>query len=355
LKVFFDLSQRIEARVLDTLKRIAVHPHLAKKRNPLYELPHKPIRHHCPNWSSGCKPEDRIAAAMGLSPANAMMTTSILTTGKSSATAWYRPVISPEHGVYVVLAVSFLIGTAAAQAWTWATTLALVCAFCGFQAEHPLVLQIKQRKTWKPRFLVWGGLYGGLAGLSALGLYGLQGWGWSPLLGIYGAATIALLIDAIAVFRRGQKSIFNELVTFAAVCLAAPLADGATTGMLTPTVWGLWALCSLYFSSTIFTVKLRKPHKGEAPEARLQRAIAHHAIAALAIALLWSVGILPPIPALAFTVVLLKFLGIWWQLPRFCQAPIGLVAALETTTALLFGVIVMVSLLPVHGSTVGLG
>lgn len=284
-----------------------------------------------------------------------MMTTHVVPAGKPAAPAWYRPVISPEHGVYVVLAVSFLIGAAAAQAWTWVTTLALVCAFCGFQAEHPLVLQIKQRKSWKPRFLVWGGLYGSLTGFSALGLYGLQGWGWSPLLVIYGAATIALLIDAIAVFRRGQKSIINELITFAAVCLAAPLAYVATTGILTPTVWGLWALCSLYFSSTIFTVKLRKPHKGEAPEARLQRAIAYHAIATLVIALLWSAGVLPTVPALAFTVVLLKFLGIWWQLPRFCQAPIGPVAALETTTAFLFGVITMVSLLPVHGSAVGLG
>jgi hypothetical protein len=284
-----------------------------------------------------------------------MMTTHVAPAGKPAAPAWYRPVFSPEHGVYVVLAVSFLVGAAAAQAWTWATTLALVCAFCGFQAEHPLVLQIKQRKSWKPRFLVWGGLYGSLTGLSGLGLYGLQGWGWSPLLVIYGAAAIALLMDAIAVFRRGQKSILNELITFAAVCLAAPLAYVATTGTLTPMVWGLWALCSLYFSSTIFTVKLRKPHKGEAPEARLQRAIAYHAIATLVIALLWSTGVLPTVPALAFTVVLLKFLGIWWQLPRFCQAPIGPVAALETTTALLFGAIAMVSLLPVHGSAGGLG
>jgi hypothetical protein len=167
---------------------------------------------------------------------------------------------------------------------------------------------------------------------------------------IYGAATIALLIDAIAVFRRGQKSILNELITFAAVCLAAPLAYVATTGTLTPMVWGLWALCSLYFSSTIFTVKLRKPHKGEAPEAPLQRAIAYHAIDRCR-----GADVLPAVPALAFTVVLLKFLGIWWQLPRFCQAPIGPVAALETITALLFGAIAMVSLLPVHGSEIGWG
>ncbi|MEO0538936.1 MAG: YwiC-like family protein [Cyanobacteria bacterium P01_A01_bin.123] len=52
---------------------------------------------------------------------------------------WYRPTLSPEHGVYVMLVVSFLTGAAAAQHWTWVTTLALICAFCGFQAEHPLL------------------------------------------------------------------------------------------------------------------------------------------------------------------------------------------------------------------------
>jgi len=73
---------------------------------------------------------------------------------------WHRPTVSPEHGVYVMLFVSFLTGAAAAQHWTWTTTLAIVCAFAGFQAEHPLILQIKQRRSWKPRFLLWGSLYG---------------------------------------------------------------------------------------------------------------------------------------------------------------------------------------------------
>jgi hypothetical protein len=80
-----------------------------------------------------------------------------------SPTAWYRPMFSPEHGVYVVLFGSFLTGTALAQQWTLTTTLALICAFAGFQSEHPLVMQIRQRRSWKPRFLLWGGLYGGIS------------------------------------------------------------------------------------------------------------------------------------------------------------------------------------------------
>ena len=76
---------------------------------------------------------------------------------------WYLPTLSPEHGVYVMLAVSFLTGAEAAQRWTGATTLALICAYGGFQAEHPLSLQIKQRRSWKLRYVVWLSLYGGTA------------------------------------------------------------------------------------------------------------------------------------------------------------------------------------------------
>lgn len=54
----------------------------------------------------------------------------------------------------MVLWASFLTGAAAAQDWTGATTLALICAFLGFQAEHPWILQIKQQKSLKVRF--WG-------------------------------------------------------------------------------------------------------------------------------------------------------------------------------------------------------
>jgi len=82
----------------------------------------------------------------------------------------YKPIISPEHGVYLVLLVSFLVGVSLAQQWTWESTLALICAFSGFQAEQPLVLQIKQRKSWQPRFLFWGGIYGSIAAGIALSI-----------------------------------------------------------------------------------------------------------------------------------------------------------------------------------------
>jgi hypothetical protein len=257
----------------------------------------------------------------------------------SQAAAWYRPTFSPEHGVYVVLVVSFLTGAAAAQQWTWTTTLALICAFTGFQAEHPLVLQIKQRRSWKPRFLVWGGIYAGIS----LGIAGYLCLQVPLLLWLYLGAIVAGAIDGISVFYRQQKSVSNELLTFAAVCLAAPFAYLSTSGTLVNSVLGLWLLNTLFFGSAIFTVKLRKP-KTES----LLPGLVYHAIASLVIGGLWYWGWLAPITALAFGVVLLKFGFIVGRREWYQTTQIQNVAFLETFSALLFLAIAAISLLPAH-------
>jgi putative flippase GtrA len=262
---------------------------------------------------------------------------------KPKSQAWYRPTVSPEHGVYVVLLVSFLTGAAAAQHWTWSTTLALLCAFGGFQAEHPLVLQIKQRRTLKPRFLLWGGLYGGLATAIAFYLYWQQGNLVSPLLGIYLGAIAAFLIDAVSVFYREQKSVLNELITFFAVCLSAPLAYAVTTGTVSTSALGLWLLNGLFFSSTIFTVKLRKD-KTRA----VTPTLVYHAIAALLVTGLWCIGWLAPLTAIAFGVVLLKLGIVLWQKEWYCTTKIQFISLLETVSASVLLAIVALSVLPAH-------
>ncbi|CAN5779046.1 hypothetical protein BH23CYA1_BH23CYA1_17020 [soil metagenome] len=258
---------------------------------------------------------------------------------KQKSNQWYSPTVSPEHGAYVVLVVSFLTGAAAAQQWTWATTLALLCAFCGFQAEHPLMLQIKQRRSGKPRFLLWAGVYGGIAIAIASWLFWRsQDW---PLLMIYGAALAATLVDGALVWQRQQKSILNELVTFAAVCLSAPLAYVATTGMLTWPVVGLWILNTLFFSSAIFTVKLRKVRT-----APITPGLIFHALATGMAVLLWYIHWLLPVTAAAFGVAVLKLGLIMWQKDWYSHTRIQHVALLETSASLLFLAIATLSLLP---------
>lgn len=262
--------------------------------------------------------------------------------------AWSRPTLSPEHGVYVVLLMAFLTGAAAAQQWTWETTLALICAYCGFQAEHPLVLQIRQRQSWKPRFLVWGGLYGGIALAIALYLYWQTGTLLSPLLGIYMGAIVALVIDGISVFYRQQKAVWNEFITFAAVCLATPFAVVVTTNHITLTAIGLWLLNTLFFSSTIFTVKLRKQKSEQSLAPAIQRIVVYHLVATALVVGLYGGGIVSLWTALPFSFVLAKVSFILWQRQWYCTTQIQAVAMLETLSALAFGILTALSVLPAH-------
>jgi hypothetical protein len=213
----------------------------------------------------------------------------------------------------------------------------LVCAFCGFQAEHPIILQIKQRRSFKPRFLVWGSLYSAVSVAIAVWLY----LSFPILLWLYVGAIAALIVDAISVFYREQKSIFNELITFAAVCLCAPIAYAATTGSISATAMSLWVLNTLYFSSTILTVKLRKTRTSSPI-----LGVMYHAIAILMIASLYYFGWLPLIADLAFGLALLKFAIAALNQEWYRTAKIQWVAMLETGTAFSFLMIVALSVLP---------
>jgi hypothetical protein len=262
--------------------------------------------------------------------------------------AWSRPTVSPEHGVYVVLLVSLLTGVAAAQQWTGATTLAMICAFCGFQAEHPLVVQIRQRRSLKPRLLLWSGVYGAIAAAIALYLYWQSQTQFSPLLWIYGGAIAALIFDGVSVLHREQKSALNEFVTFAAVCLAAPFVYVVTTSDLSAQAIGLWLLNTLFFSSSIFTVKLRKLKQDESLSAAIQRLILYHVVATAMVLGLYEFAILSQFTALAFSIVLAKFGGILWQQHWYRTTPIHHIALIETLSALLFCLVTAVSVLPVY-------
>lgn len=265
--------------------------------------------------------------------------------GITTVSTWFRPTVSPDHGVYVVLLVSFLTGTAAAQHWTWATSLALICAFCGFQAEHPLAIQIRQRKTWKPRCVVWGSVYGGISLAIASYLYWRTGDLFSPLLWIYLGAIAALVYDSFSIWGRSQKSVVNELITFAAVSLSAPFTYIVTTNSVSLIAVGLWLLNTLFFSSSIFTVKLRKLKQDEQPAA-IQRLILYHLSATGVVISLYIFDFLSLFAALSFGIVLIKFGLILWQRQWYCTARIQSVAMLETLSALLFFALAVISVLP---------
>ena len=258
---------------------------------------------------------------------------------KKKASSWSRPTFSPEHGVLLVLFGSFLTGAALAQQWTYNTTLALVCAFFALQAEHPYIVQIKLRKNLKPRYLVWGGIYGAIALFLAIYL-----WLQTPaLLILYLLAIAGLIVDAIAVIDGKHKSRINEFIGFAAICWAAPLAYGATTGSLSTSAIAIWILNTLFFSSAIYTIKLRRKKT-----AAFKPGIIYHCIAALIVFGLYSFGYLSLVTALSFAVALIKLAIVFGFQDWYRKARFHSIAIFETRFALLYIAIASISVLPAH-------
>ncbi|MEL6492568.1 MAG: YwiC-like family protein [Cyanobacteria bacterium J06621_3] len=257
--------------------------------------------------------------------------------GSSTKKRWYQPTFSPEHGVLLVLLGAVLTGASLAQHWTGDTGWAFLAAFLALQAEHPLVVQIKRRRRWRPRYLVWAGVYGGLAG--AISLYLAF---WHPVLWwIIGAGIVALAIDVLSVFQRSQKTISNEIVMFSAICLSTLFVYGATTGTITAQAMGLWLLNSLFFASAVFSVKLRKTKTSS-----LKGGVVYHGLAIALITALIAAGWLSAYTALVFAVALLKLAIItcwqtWYRTCRFEH-----IARFETYFALSYTALAALSVLP---------
>ena len=250
---------------------------------------------------------------------------------------WYRPTFSPEHGVLLVLFGAVLTGASVAQAWTIDTSWAVLAAFLGLQAEHPLVVQVKQRRCWRPRYLIWASIYGGLALLISLWL----SFRHPILLWILTAGVVALGLDVLAIFRRNHKAVANEIVMFSAICLSTLFIYGATADRMTTHALGMWMLNSLFFSGAVFSVKLRKKKTSS-----LQPGIFYHGIAIALVATLYTIGWLSMFTALVFSVALLKLAVIicWQDWYRSCR--FEHIARFETYFALAYTFLAALTVLP---------
>lgn len=252
---------------------------------------------------------------------------------------WYQPTFSPEHGVLLVLLGALVIGASLAQAWTWQTSLACVAAFLGLQAEHPLTVQIKQRRSLKPRYLFWAGLYGSSALAIALWLTDNH----PVLIWVCLGGAIAMLLNAIAVYKRRQKTISTEVSMFMAICLSTLFTYSTTTDTLSMQAIALWLLNSLFFASAVFTIKLRKVKTSS-----LEGGLIYHGGAILIVMLLYGLGWLKLWTALGFAIAVLKLLVIIWQRDWYCNCRFEYIARFETYFALSYTALACVSVLPAH-------
>ncbi len=162
--------------------------------------------------------------------------------------------IPREHGAWAMWIVPML--SAALVAGFSARFLALFFSFAAlYVVHHPVLLMIRRRRIPDMKE---GGPVAALA-LPALAVgFALVFPGGRLWLLVFGAAEAVFFIFSIKSFLdREQRSFSNEIEIVAALTLTAPAAYYAITGRLDLTAAALFALNFLFFTSSVFYVKMR--------------------------------------------------------------------------------------------------
>lgn len=165
-----------------------------------------------------------------------------------------RPPIPHEHGAWVILYSPMILGFAASSAVAPVRWLLLGLAVTGvFLGREAAGLLLRRREKSGTAF--WLGVYVALflAGALPLILY----YHITSLVQIGALAILLFCIHSYWLLRgRQDRSQWGEILGVGALTLTAPAAVAVSTGSLTALAWLLWAACLLYYSSSIFTVKM---------------------------------------------------------------------------------------------------
>ena len=169
-----------------------------------------------------------------------------------------KPLLPKEHGAWAMLIVPLLLGAAIAPVWHYRTILLFVAALAFFLMRHPLATLVKfrQRKNMDRTYLwQWSIIYGGVA-LLGVGwlIVGYRLW-WLLVLG--GVGSLLVLFHLWLVARRQEMSVIGELSGIVGLALGAPMAYYTASGQLDGLAWLLWLINLLYFSGTVFYIKLK--------------------------------------------------------------------------------------------------
>lgn len=156
-----------------------------------------------------------------------------------------------------MLYVPFVVGALVGNALNLGVVLLFFSTSFLFIARESLLVWRRARHRGQPhkaaiKTLVIYTLLAGLSGAPLVLIYHLY-WLMLP-----GAATLWLLIfNAEQATRREDRTIAGEVMAILGLTLTAPAAYYVARGAWDATALWLWALCALYFTSSVFYVKLR--------------------------------------------------------------------------------------------------
>ena len=222
-----------------------------------------------------------------------------------------------EHGAWAMLYVPFAVGTLVAWTASLRLLLLLLAVTFVFIARESLLAWWRSRGRGREdfearRFMIVYLLLAAIFGGPIVAVYKLY---WLVPIAV---ATMALLvINARQATRRQDRTIGGEMMAIAGLTLTAPAAYYVSLGAFDSTALWLWALCALYFASSVFYVKLRvhmiNPRKEEARRQSWRRCALYHSFLLASLLLLTLTDSLSLSALAAFSPVLIRS---FWHLAK---------------------------------------
>lgn len=168
--------------------------------------------------------------------------------------AFWPPVWSRQHGAYLSLITSWLIGTGISANLSAWHGIGLIFLLCGINFGDIFQEWLKKKfKKLTAEKMLWMTIYGILAAASGGVLYQftMTFRVIMPLVALAGILYLAFSVN------RQHKSFFAELLVFSCFALSGLIAIDPLEKLQYEKVGELWLLMTVYFGATVLSVKAR--------------------------------------------------------------------------------------------------
>ena len=173
----------------------------------------------------------------------------------------HKILVPKEHGAWAMLILPYFIGVVITDGLSTRTILGLISVLLLFLSRSPLIILLKEKFLNSHHGLSRRELWLSFGFPAAIG-FGIFFWllirySLWELLVIGSIGLIFFTFHTWLTFRRKKRSIFGDLVGIFMLTLSAPLAVCISQGQLTHLAFVLWLLNALYFSTSVFHVRMR--------------------------------------------------------------------------------------------------
>lgn len=221
-----------------------------------------------------------------------------------------RPIVPKEHGAWAVLYGSFLAGVGVTGRVTVPGVLLLAGITAAAFANGSLAILARSpagpaHAERRRHALAWLLIYAAAAGGALAPLLAVFRMSFLLPFGI--GAGLLLIVRALLLRRREERSLAGELLGAAGLTMVGPVAHAVAVGAVQATAMVLWPLLFLFFASGVFYVRMRvgalaAERRGGVPAATPARrsCLLYHALLVVALPVLLLAGAAPWPVLLAF-------------------------------------------------------